>query len=79
VRALISEAKGPGVRGRRARPAAERRFSVSAFMTADLYEWAREAALSQGVSLGRYLAQLVEERKAQGIGGGGTGGGQERG
>jgi hypothetical protein len=33
-------------------------------MTAELYEWARDQARLSGVSLGRYLALLVEERKS---------------
>ena len=65
VRGLVSEERTPGTRGRRAMPAQDRRFSVSAFLTASLYEWARDQAQAGGMSLGRYLALLVEERKSR--------------
>lgn len=74
MKALASEERTPGTRGRRAGKAADRRFSVSAFMTAELYEWARDQAQASGMSLGRYLALLVEERKSLTTHGGGTGG-----
>jgi hypothetical protein len=65
VKGLVSEERTPGTRGRRAMPAQDRRFSVSAFLTTSVYEWAREQAQASGMSLGRYLALLVEERKSR--------------
>jgi hypothetical protein len=43
--------------------AAERKITVSTFLLPSLYEWARAQAAAEGVALGRFVADAVEERR----------------
>jgi hypothetical protein len=58
-----------GIKRRRGRcepyAATERKLTVSTFLLPELYEWARAEAAASGVSLGRFIAEAVEERKSR--------------